>query len=659
MATKAIIRIGALPDSSLKRALKGTVDASRKASGQVEASTKKAAKAGEVATRAEIEAAKRGMLDKGRTAESIARTEIRLAEKVARDRKRASEMALRAEKRAGEQTRREAEKTAQSQIKEAKRAQRERAAGRGRAGAAIIGGTVAGAVFGGVQVAQRGQSVARVGSQEEMLDTAIEFKKQMLLTAVEAKTDDGTRDQIADAIFASSKETNTSLLDYTDALGAAQASFDKFEIFGKIIPELAKIAAGKDMPLQELVSVLGVAGTGLGITDEKGMLALADVLISTAERGSIEAGPIAGVLGPLMADWTVKTGRTGEAAARELFATAQVLAKFNPTKPGVVGTQIEAFMSAIKGDKKTQGALRKAGVEVLDDKGELRQMSDIAAQMASSKKFFERVQTGGTEQGGLFGRKEAQLAAVNLATAVRDDPNALLSLQNIEAGQGLASSQSGLEKLQATSGFKLQNIGATAQVETAKDSDRIIEAMTPMVKGLTELQTEFPLLNASMPILTGAIGGQTAAVLAQTVLSRTAGGASVAGKLAGAGKVRKLGMAAAVAGAGAAGFMITDSILDATGGRNAIGDFFAGLGGPKHESGPAGLGASSAKKQEKAGPVELGASTVQAITAANKQNPSKNKLHIVIDGPGTVGDIDADGNTDMQVDSGMSGIAAP
>lgn len=532
-------RTGQSASRQVDRAAQQQARSSKNASRQTEAS------------REAIEREKQAIVAKSKTAKALAREELRAKERAARDAVRANERASREEKRiardlvraqeravrdvarvkeraaraevrdaqrAAQRRIREEQRVARAAMKQAEATKRSRRSALGAIGGG--GGLVAvgaGLGVGAGQLIGRGQGVAGVGSLEERVGVAGGFQRSLVLTANEANLTEEEQQRIQQDVVQASKETNIPIEDFAAALMDAQQGFDALRDFAAIVPDLATIAAGKDIPLRDVVNVLGTARTGLGLNDADSLKRFADILISTSERGSVEAGAVARDIGPIMAQYAIQTGRTGIVAASELLAFTQTLGKFQPGQSSEIATQIEALLFALK-EKDTQEALRKSDIQIFEDDGKtLRGLSDIAAQFAASGEFEadarrlrsgsgtfeERVQTIG--KGGIFGRKEAQRAAVMLMTAVQDNPEAFLQLQNIQGGLGLEQADKGLKKLQELPFFKLQNIGITAQAETLKDLGRIVEEITPAVKATTELQSEFPLMTEALKSLETAV----------------------------------------------------------------------------------------------------------------------------------------------------------
>jgi hypothetical protein len=669
---KATIRIGARPDSSLGRMLRGTVDSARKSSREVEREQKRAADEGTRATREAVEEQKRLILSKQQTARSIAQREIREAK--------------RAEKK----------KTAdqKAELKKRENAQRESfekrrkflsSAGAGAAGA--VGGAVAGAV----QIGNKAQSVAEVDSAEGRLSTAIDFRLSTQDTANEAKIAADDLAKFRESFLASSEETSIHVSKYAEAWDLAQSGFDRARELGEVMPDLARIAAGKNIDLTGLVNTVGSGIVGFKLETRDQILAYVDKLIATAERGALKAEATGGTLGSFMPDYALLTGNEGNQGASEMFAFAQTLAQYNKDDPGQIKTQMSAFLSEVKGNKKVQKALRQSGIQVFDDEGKI-DIESLGQQFATSDKFRKRVQTIGTEGGGIFGREEAQRAAMHLMDTFTSDPEKFARLKNAEEGSGLASAASGLAKRQADSGWQLRNVGVKAQAATVRDADELAKAALPVAKAKTEWESDNPILAELLgPIgqLVGLAGGGlllrrflggAGAKTGGGMLARAGGGLArfgggalarmglgAAGTALGAGALGALGTAALWAGAagitGATTYYGTSKALDAMGYTgDSAGKFLFNLFGQRDQDKvklpPMKPGADRPAQAPRPTDVRAESDYLADRMATKIKDLGRGRVEIRVIGPAEVTEASSDG-LELEIDSGLAGMAQP
>jgi hypothetical protein len=629
---------------------------------------------------------------------ALAKEEERAVQSVARAKEKAARDAVRAAERAAAATRREAEKTARAQVREAEKAAREQTRFNERRGANmrnfVIGtaGAAYGLARGSLDLIGRGQSLAGVGSLEERLSTTKQFRQDMIITANEAKVSDKDRKKIEEDVLKASEKTGISILEMSGALMAAQQNFDKFKEFADIIGELAQVSAAKGTPLKDLVNIVGTASVSLGLNSAEEKRKFIDVLISTAERGSVEAGAFASNFGAMLPFYTQVTHRTGMEGAREMFAFGQVLGKYHPGAPGEAATEAEALLFKLS-EPQTQADLLKADVKVTEGGkigGQMLPFNDIMKNLAESKKYS----LPGVGF-AIFGRKEPTIAASNLIQAYREDPNAMLKLQNIEEGAGAASAGASFEKLKSDASFNLGLIGTQAQAATTRDADRIVQTIMPAVKALTETQNKFPLLTESIGTLESTLRYAIAALVTNTLLGgggvASAGGAIAAvaaangGGAAGVlgaevfGNTAAVGFGNAVAfsaasigaalGAGFAAYVATKSLLELTGADKDIEtagvNLYEDLGGEKTERAarpgveseshgftPAASDAWSRMAYGAMGPQQgpIGFFTDAQMEAIQKSRDSKNEIHILLeDGRARTRSVRSEGPAEVDV----------
>jgi hypothetical protein len=376
-----------------------------------------------------------------------------------------------------------------------------------------------------------------------------------------------------------------------------------------------------------------------------------------------------------------------------MFAFGQTLGKFHPGAPGEAATEAEALLFKLS-EPKTQEDLLKADVKVTEGGKVGAQMlpfNEIMKNLAESKKY--------SMPGvgfAIFGRKEPTIAASNLIQAYREDPNAMLKLQNIEEGAGLSSAGASFEKLKGDASFNLGLIGSQAQAATTRDADRIIKAIEPEVRALTELQNKFPMLSASMGTLEQALRSAVNVLIANTLLggggarglvgaaaaAAGAPGGGVASVLSASvfGNAAATGFGSAVAfsaasigaalGAGFASYVAASSLLEMTGAdkdlETAGSNLYEDLTGDKTERAtsrsadrdnihgftPAAADAWSRMAYGAMRPQEgpIGFFTDAQMEAIQKSRDSKNEIHILLeDGRARMRSVRSEGPAEVDV----------
>lgn len=708
MVARAIIRIGALPDSSLRRTIRGEVDAAARAARQATVAQERAAKAAVTAQQRAakaIQAAREKAAKATTDAERKAATEQeREARKLAQEEVRWAEWAERQKYLARQREFRESEKTARAQLRLAEKASKHEQrittqSGRNRRRMLVAaGGAAFGAAKGAAELVGRGQGLAGAGSLEERLSTAGDFREKLIRSANEAGVSAEDRQKAEAVLLKASEDTNISVMDLVQGLSEAQVRFDKFREFAVIMDDIARVSASSGESVNDLVGAIGTA-TQVFQLDEAGQRDFIDALVATSARGTIGVGDVSRDLAPTMGNFQIATGRTGAAAAREFLATAQVV---GTSQAGAAesATMIERFMQELN-KIKVQKNLKRIGVDVTEGGkigGKLKNVGDIVNTLSGNDKFAKpAVRQAIFEE--IRGRKGAEF----MVAALQRNPELFTELERMKAGAGSEQTAKGLGDLKQDPMFRLRNIGVHAQTDTLRDANRIVEKITPAVTELTKLQVQFPLLTESMGALESTIRWAVGALIAERVLGGgggVAGGlgalgaANAASKVGGlgaafgaAGLLGKLGMIGAVGGAGAAGYGLTTLLLKLTGGDKGLEGFGESLFNATHRGGRAaranergipqpeahedtsagvsvdpGAWKSSDLKVNAAGMAEAGAldnadrEAIKQLIAAMANKPEA-KLTVKVEGPGRVTSSTARDLDLMSVDNGFSGIS--
>lgn len=654
MAAKAIIRISALPDSKLRRALQGTVDAARKASDQT--------------NRADVGSKRKAANEKRKISNKTLSLAQRNARAMRRESQKTANQQIRDAQKAQRASTKAAEKTASDQIKSAKKAQQgRRTLLAGAAGAAL------GAARGGAQLVGRGQQFAGVGTLESRLQVGKQLEEVLVRATEQARVGPERRQEIQDTILQASVETQTPVLDIAEGLQVAQERFSELEKFADLIPELAALAKASGSSMGDLVGTLGEFDKANKLTKEE-LRETITALAETSNEGAINVKQFARAMGPVIGLLQAKTGRTGGESAREQIALIQLMGT-SGARPEEVGTMTKQFIE-FASDPKVRERFAKSGVRITEGEGreairsgDFLPLREIIANLEGAKETL-------LAPGKLKDILGSQEVARAFTFAINAGAEKFAAVETAAGGQGQIDRTVAL--LTESAQGKIAKAGFDAQVKTIKDADSILKTITGPVKAMTDLQLEFPILTAAFGTLTSTIGGLIAAIAAQKFLGGGGGGGVPLGlgKLAGigggvvggtAGASALAATGATVAGtlavgaaAGAAAFLGTDALLDI--GDEAGRKLFEGLGAGfaglfEDDEGVArtglrgtGIPASALPANAAGGPTEV---TLNQDTPLKTEN--KATLEIKLKGPLAVGAVTADPDTDVNVDQGLAG----
>lgn len=609
------VRITASKDASVQRAIKGVTDDTRKARDKI---TKHDADA----TRKEIDNAKKALVKKGQTAEALARAEIGSAKKSEREKRRLSDKLVRDTARNAEKERREAEKTARAIVASARKAAREKKrisdkelrdiqrnastarreaektarsqlkSAQSARRAALAGGAGAafGAARGAAALAARGQGVAGVQSIEQRLANAKQIRDVLIGTASESLGKGGTdesltkmTDELTTLVVQVSKQYQIDAVQLAGALSEAQTGFAKLEDFAAILPEIAaltKASVGSDAA--DFVNLFGVLTDAFGLTLDE-MRQLPGIIKETSAEGAISPKELAEAFGPALKFLSSATGRTGIGAVREALATAQVLGTSKARAPEVA-TFLEQMTRQLQRPAVREG-LAKVGVQVSEESedtlsrarrgrkaregafsGNLLPIGDIIRSLQANQEVL---------------RKPGALTAIGIPEDVaKAFIFAMQSGTKFADVARAAGGQSDINRVvrALTSGpqGRLAQLRVNAQAATIADADRIIDAMAPGVKKMTELQSEFPILTESLGLLTETVKFAVGALVANRIaggglpgLGGGGGGGKggPGGKLGAGGGLSKILKKAAVVGTA---FELTQFVLNNTAPGKAV-----------------------------------------------------------------------------------------
>ncbi len=247
-----------------------------------------------------------------------------------------------------------------------------------------------------------------------------------------------------------------------DAAGAADAA----SLF-------ARVAQATGSSTADVAQAMSALKSSMGITAKEGEAAFS-ALIVQGKGGAVEIKDMAGELAGLAPQFALFKNGKGVQGLREMGAGFQVVMK-NAASASDAATKYQALMGSLS-DKETLKKLKGLGVQVTDNKGKLLDASTVFGNIAKNQKLFK-----GTNLSTVFGRKEAQLAAlalkehIGLYRELRDQAQDTGAVQR-DLGTFLESDAGRLDK--AFNNMKL----AVAEAFTPER----IKAFTTAIEGLAE-----------------------------------------------------------------------------------------------------------------------------------------------------------------------------
>jgi len=243
-------------------------------------------------------------------------------------------------------------------------------------------------------------------------------------------------------------------------------------------------------------------------------------------------------------------------------------------------------------------------------------------------------------------------------------------MENIEGGAGEEAIAKAMTALFNDPLFKLRQTGTQSQADAIRNADRMVDAITPAVTRLTELQDEFPILTEAVKGLTSVMMSVGGVLLAERILGR--GGLSAAEAAAAVEKAgldasgmpgakakppgKLTGMSRGMKGAGIAGLLLSvaEPWIRESGEDMPASWLWNDKAFRKM------FGKSSIDSDDPAQPVTL-APWLRDLLGGDKpgSGPAQKEkwqgtIRVQVDGPATVRDVRSDDDrVNLSVDSGM------
>lgn len=630
MADRAIIRISAIPDSDLRRALTGTVDGMRKASRQVaseEARARKAAEQGakrtadaqareaKKAADAAVREAKRAARESERAVAKSAAAQEREVKRAEQEKRREIEKTLRAAEKAARGHEREAQKTARSQIREAEKAARAQQrvmkdvsdARKGLGMAA--GGAVLGAGSAALGQVRGVQGAFGVRSQDEKLADAIAFKRRSILVGDMANLTPKEREGVEQRVLETSARTGVSADQLLAGLERAQDRFSDLRGFTKILDDLANISVATGASVESVVGAMGVMRRQLRLTDDE-MLQLGGAMVQAADLGNISFDDLASNFAAALGALGRSGGLRGMEGAKKALAIAQTLGA-SDMGAAESATRATNLMTAFQRVTVQEEVKRRFGINLTEGGklgGQLRDLPTVIHELAEAG--FMDPNRGGARQVA-FPDVQAKEAIEVLVGQFKENPQLTRQLLTIDPTVGAEAVKRRVAQMNEGTLGKASTMAAR-DFESFINSGQFDKFASTAVKSadsLSQLEAQYPLMTAAVKMSTGALQGFVGALIAHRLAFAGGGpgvagagmgafgaaqggafghaaGATLAQSFGSASFVGKLGIAGAAIGTGLSAYLATTGFLQATGIDKSIESLGSRLhdmiyGGPK------------------------------------------------------------------------------
>jgi hypothetical protein len=606
MADRAIIRISAIPDSDLRRALTGTVDGMRKASRQVASEEARARKASEQGAKkaaesqareakkaadATVREAKRAANEAERAVAKSAAAQEREVKRAEQEKRREIERTLRSAEKAARGQEREAAKTARAQIREAEKSSRaqQRLAKDVSDARKGIGLAAGGAVLGAGNAALgqvRGfQSAFGVKSSEEKLADAIAFKRRAILVGDMANLAPKEREGVEQRVLATSARTGVSADQLLAGLERAQDKFSDLRGFTKILDDLANISVATGASVEDVVGSMGVMRRQLRLTDDE-MLELGGAMVQAADLGNISFNDLSSNFAAALGALGRSGGLRGMEGAKKALAIAQTLGA-SDMGAAESATRATNLMTAFNKIDVQKAVRKRFNVDLTEGGkigGKLRDLPTVIQELA--EKGFMDPTKGGARQLA-FPDVQAKEAIEVLVTQFKDNPELTKQLLTLDPRVGAEAVKRRVAQMNAGTLGKASTMAARdfATFINSGEFDKFATTAVKSADSLAQLEAQYPLMTAAVKTTIGALQGFVGALLAHRLafgaggagggmgaFGATQGGAfgQAAGMTLGqsfssSSFIGKLGIAGAAIGTGLSAYLATTAFLQATG----------------------------------------------------------------------------------------------
>lgn len=544
ISAQALIRISAVQDPSLRRALSGAVNESKRASKQVAKDSESAAKVAEQAqlrgarmqirlAEANRKAAERSAKQTAKATEQAqlagARRQIAIDSAKAREQKRIVDDLERyklraAEKGAALQIRID-QKRQQQLAREQKHAEMRQGAVRRVMTGAVVGAGV-GLARAATGFAEGAAGTLGVQDPRDTILGAKAIREQLTRQLIAAGKDDSFVQDVIAQIDATAKRTVVPQAQIAGAVSKAQSRFSDPQFVLENMDFLAQAAraAGESV---ETIAEFGLTLKQVGKLDNAAAMRLIQAQFIQGAKGSIEVKDFATTFAPSIATFAQDVGASGEEELGQITALAQVLGQ-SLKNPAEVATSMERLGGRLK-QASVQKMLRGVGVDIADEKtGKIDRSTGEIFQQLTSSKALKNPQV----RQKIFSDLLGEGAASTLIAAEGRNAGLYNSISNADPAKGaelIARITGSLDK-QALTDVDRMNIEAQSVTLTAK-GDALVKALVSAARTRSDVATGSPLgfemAGPTMDVIQGIGGGALVSALLSGRLMR--GGNSLAG----------------------------------------------------------------------------------------------------------------------------------
>lgn len=487
----------------------------------------------------------RGVRDEGRrsTRESRrnqqeqTRDEEREVGKRKRARRRAEQESLTEAQRAARTRKlieRDVTREVENQARARARAEREAARRGGMAGAifrgagraALGGAAIANAAVGRVQGMQ---GALGISSQEQRVQSFIQMQQNFIRLAAQGGLSAPRREELWTQIGQTARSTNADPSDIIGALEMAQNRFSDLEGFASNIEEIARVAQATGAPMEHWVGAIGEFQRQMGVTSAE-IPDLIGIVTQAARDGSIEAGDIAANFAGIMSTFsTLRGGKGGIDQAREFMGLSEVMGAGGRSSEET-RTLVTNLMSILSRGKVQAGIERTTGRrDLFDDRGVMQvSFAELFSVMNSARgdafrspAALERMDIKDVQA------RDAILAVLNQFER-GNDANPITAIANASSEEGRKVIDETMSALMSSASGRALGVDIGARVDTMQNGDEVVSTMTSLVRPLTELQAQYPLLTESMGFLKDAATQAGITLAALNFLGLGGGSASAA-----------------------------------------------------------------------------------------------------------------------------------
>lgn len=445
---------------------------------------------------------------------------------------RTSSARQRSARQASDEGIRQARREADGVIREQRRAERNRprrgAGGAGGGGGGGLGGVVGAGVMGAANgardVVDRYAGAGGVRSREQLLAERADRRQRLIRLNRQMGGERGGWRDIDRQIQETAARTGIPQDELMRGIETAQARFTSAPEVVQNLDAYARVSQATGASTEDVVAAMGNARNAYGLTAEQMPQALA-MMVDAGNRGSIDAGELASSFGPALGTIQRGTQMGGLEGLQQTLGVAEVMGAGGQSA-SESATMSARFVEALN-TRSTQTALRRAGVNVLDENGAMRPMEQIVADMAGS-----RLATSPRAMQDAFVNVNARDAAGVLMSQFNQNPDEVRGLfaANAQAGESFVSQTVDEMNADPSADFMRQGIKQEQALVEGGQEAQLMTTMADLATQMTTLTTQYPIASEALGVFTAGLQ-QAGGLLALT--SALGGGGGVGSVLGG------------------------------------------------------------------------------------------------------------------------------